>query len=222
MELSKLTLLCQSVSDQKSFYENILGLQTSTPNDKTLIVQCGNSELVFEELKGEFTPYHFAFNIPENLHEQALEWLSGKVDLFDYKGDRVVHFANWDAHAIYFTDADGNILEFIARHTLSNASEEPFHPRLITELSEIGAPTDRLPELRKELKELTGLSEYSDFSDSFTAVGDAHGLIILVPTDRNWMPTEIPSKPAPFNLEINSGQQKQTIQFDGHKFAETN
>ena len=222
MKISKLSLRCRSIGDQKSFYEDTLGLQTSTPNQKTLIVSCGISELVFEESSGDFTPYHFAFNIPENQHQQALEWLSEKVDLFDYKGDRVVHFANWDAHAIYFADADGNILEFIARHTLDNASSESFHPSLMTEISEIGAPTGNLPELRKELKELTGLSEYSDFSDSFTAIGDARGLIILVPTDRNWMPTEIPSKPAPFTLELKTNGKSQSIFFDGHKFAKTN
>jgi catechol-2,3-dioxygenase len=200
-------------------------MQCSLISETQLEVSCGNSKLTFELTHGDFIPYHFAFNIPENQHRDALKWLQKRVKMFEYENDPIIPFDNWNAHSMYFADADGNVVEFIARHTLDNATTEDFHPKLITEISEIGAPCENVPDLRENLKSLTGLSEYENFSDSFTAMGNARGLIILVPNDRNWLPTDIPSKPAPFQLEFHNdtaSNEQQVIRFDNHRFVKAN
>lgn len=201
MKINKLKLFARSIKAQRLFYEQVLGFDCHENTPGKLVVKTGASELIFSQ-NADYTPYHFAFNIPENQLKEAESWISKKVDLFEYKGDRVIYFKNWDAHAIYFEDADGNVLEFIARHTLPNQSDKPFGSDSILEICEIGIPADNLPAMRSHIKQLTSLTEYSGFSDAFTALGDAHGLLILVPTGRNWLPTEKPSIPAPFTVEI--------------------
>jgi hypothetical protein len=71
--------------------------------------------------------YHFAFNIPENQIRSAKEWLMPRTVLLkDEQGNDYFQHSGWNSEAVYFKDPAGNILEFIARHDLSNAVDGDF------------------------------------------------------------------------------------------------
>lgn len=61
-------------------------------------------------------------------------------------GEDEAHFSFWPAHACYFEDLAGNIVELIARHNENPTSESPFTISSILNISETslvvkGAPT---------------------------------------------------------------------------------
>ncbi|HEX8220441.1 MAG TPA: hypothetical protein VF914_14690 [Chloroflexia bacterium] len=189
MKLSCLELQTTDVRLQHRFYQDVLQLPTSA-TDGTLSVQVGSSQLVFSQ--GQLAPgqaYHFALNIPENRFEEARSWIAGRARLLrSNAGEDSFSFANWNAHATYFRDPAGNILEFIARHDLTNASDLPFDEQGILSISEIGLATDDVKSTVETLR-ARGLPVYDgEGSDTFTAVGDEHGLFIVVKRGRTWFP----------------------------------
>ncbi len=118
----------------------------------------------------------------------------------------VVHFAHWDAHAVFFRDPAGNILEHIARHTLDNATPGPFSSRDIYCCSEIALVLDEedlRPPADRIGKEI-GVSRYRTSSSSFVALGDENGLVLIMKKgislrgDADIYPTEVDiDSPAP-------------------------
>lgn len=81
----------------------------------------------------------YALGVPGHRFAEAAHWLENRVPLLADQNGRVeFFFEQWNAHAIYFRDADGNIGELIARHNLETNSEEPFGARSLLGVSEIG------------------------------------------------------------------------------------
>lgn len=189
MKISQLELQTNNLGSQEQFYRDILHLPT-VASDGALLVQVGSTQLVFRQAEMEpGQAYHFAFNIPENRFEEARTWLAGRVPLLESNtGEDSFNFANWNAHATYFRDPAGNILELIARHGLNNASDLPFDARGLLCISEIGLTSDDVKHIVGSLQGL-GLPIYDgEGSDNFTAVGDEHGLFIVVKRGRTWFP----------------------------------
>lgn len=205
MRIRELEIYSKSPQRLRAFYEETLGLNCAFEHE-TLEVSCGESVLKFGLT--ESTPvYHFAFNIPENQMSQAIEWLEERVGIIPgLQGEVPVDFRNWNSHAVYFEDPDGNILELIARHDLDNSSSEPFSSSSILNISEIaicGAPIKQsFDEAAKHL----GISKYSGDFESFCAAGDEEGLFIMVPTGRNWYPTKIKSEPSRFQALLSNNE----------------
>jgi catechol-2,3-dioxygenase len=116
-----------------------LGFEVVTKSQQEVTFKVGTSLLRFTENLALETKYHFAFNIPSNQVESALEWLNKKVDIIlDADKQSITQFEDWNAQAIYFYDNNGNILEFIARRDLKDNSSEDFSRNLIRCISEIG------------------------------------------------------------------------------------
>ncbi len=211
-------LILQSAKREKlaSFYSDTLHLPVEH-TDKNIRIGAGISELVVEDaLPGTFPFYHFAFTIPSNKIEEAREWLKPRVDLLwleDYKSE-VADFINWQAKSVYFFDPAGNIVEFIARFDLNNATEAPFDSKQILSISETGLvfPGEKLDEKTQELIEQFGLSYFNKQPPlpQFKALGNDEGLFIIVPSQRNWYPTDRPSGIFPMEIEFsNDGQDYQ-------------
>jgi catechol-2,3-dioxygenase len=133
-------------------------------------------------------PQHFAINIPENQIEQARAWLTGRVPVLELNGESIFHFDAWNAHAVYFRDPAGSIVELIARHTLENARDEAFSAASWLSISEIGIAADDVLLAAERLQKEYALPFYHTPSESFTALGDEDGLLILVPAGREWYP----------------------------------
>jgi catechol-2,3-dioxygenase len=184
----------------RDFYGRTLGLPFVADDADSISFRAGHTVLTFENVEearhgvpGRPNPfYHFAFNIPENRLAEALEWLRPRTPIVrKADGSEVFHFDAWNAHAFYFLDLAGNIVEFIARHTLRNASTTPFAPDSIGDVSEIGLVVPDVPAAVRMTADALGAAPYLNrISDEFAAVGDERGLFILVKTGRLWFPLE--------------------------------
>ena len=203
MNIQKLELLAVDLQGQKEFYANILELPTQL-SSSGLFVEAGATELLFRQAPADFDgAYHFAFNIPENQFLEAKVWLTGRISLLhDKNGEEEFGSNRWNSDSVYFLDAAGNILEFIARHTLQSAAEGHFDSRQILNISEIGLPSEDVIELANELCTRLGISVYKqEPNESFTPVGDENGLLILPVKDRIWMPDSgVPAKLLPVRV----------------------
>jgi hypothetical protein len=203
MNIRRLELLTLDLGAQKHFYENILELPVKL-SSSNLEVKVGATELVFTQAANNFDGgYHFAFNIPENQFQAAKKWISERILLLgDETGKDEFHSENWNSDSVYFKDAAGNVLEFIARHDLKNAAAESFDGRQILNVSEIGLPSENVIELANELCTTLNLSVFQQQpNETFTPVGDDNGLFILPIKDRIWIPNSgVPARLLPVKV----------------------
>ena len=199
MHIRELTIKTSNLQELYEFYAEVLSLEVEdeSPNDGQLIINVGNSVLIFEESNSIRNPvYHFAFNIPSNKIEEAHEWLKDKVNLIwlsDYNSN-IAEFKGWKARSLYFYDPAGNIVEFIARTDLNDHSSAPFSELQIRNISEVGIvfPSNSYGDHVKDLLGKFGLSWFGKQPpmEQFCAVGDDEGLFIVVPENRAWYPTQ--------------------------------
>jgi catechol-2,3-dioxygenase len=179
------------LAEQRAFWSQTLGLPAAGEPDGTVTVRAGASTLRLEpDPTGPGSPLHFAFNIPENRYADAVAWVREVTEPVLRDGRAEIPFPHWNADAVYFLDPDGNVLELIARHDLSNAAEPPFGPDALLEISEVGIPVPEVDPALRYLEERLGLRQYSGDRERFAAIGDEHGLFIVVPERRAWFPTD--------------------------------
>lgn len=204
MNITYLELSAKDLPAQRDFYANILELPV-TLDSATLVVQAGKTVLRFTQAPSEFMgAYHFAFNIPENQYQSAKQWITRKLSLLqDKSGTEDFYSQGWNSTSLYFLDAAGNILEFIARHNLQNAATDEFNSSRILNVSEIGLPSEDIIALADQL--CTGLDLFvfkQEPNETFTPVGDDEGLLILPVKDRIWMPDSgVPAKLLPVKVK---------------------
>lgn len=200
MNIATLELLTADLQSQKDFYTSILELPAEL-NTSGLHIQAGATEIVFTQAPHNFDgAYHFAFNIPQNQYQAAKRWITSRVPLLKDKDSREdFHSNTWNSDSVYFLDAAGNVLEFIARHNLNNPAEDEFNASYILNVSEIGLPSENVIALANELCSKLGLSVYKqEPNETFTPVGDENGLFILPIKNRIWMPDSgVPAKMLP-------------------------
>ncbi|MFH7015421.1 VOC family protein [Flavobacterium sp. FlaQc-47] len=211
MKLEHIQIQTNNIQNTINFYQDILELPIIEKSENSVTIQAGNSVLEFiENLKFD-SIYHFAFNIPENKLDEAINWCKSKVNLIFIEDEKVItNFENWNANAIYFYDNNGNLLEFIARHDLNNAQTQEFSSKAILNISEIGIVNENPLELGNQLIEKHGFEFFSKNanSDFFAAIGDNEGLLIMVQPGRNWYPTQTPSKSNKTEVKIeNNGTE---------------
>ncbi|HEX7902263.1 MAG TPA: hypothetical protein VF487_00190 [Chitinophagaceae bacterium] len=217
MLIQQLAIQTSQITELDFFYREILQLQVINFRDEKIIIHTAQSRLVFTTAHKSEPVYHFAFTIPANKIEEAKKWLENKVSLLwmeDYKGD-IADFVNWKAKSIYFYDPAGNIVEFIARFDLDNASTEPFSSAQLLSISEAGLvfPAKQLDSKTNMLLTQYPLTYFDKQPPlpQFKAVGDEEGLFVIVPEHRNWFPTTMPS--GIFPLEVNFMQQGKSYTF---------
>lgn len=228
MRIQELTLYGIDLEELQRFYCAVLGMREIEPYwTGRLMVQAGETRLAFVSATQEVKPrYHFAFDVHPDRLEEAVRWLRERGGLLTSKdGESRFHSEMWNADNVYFSDPEGNILELIARHTLalenatsrSQADDErrrlanrPFSVLEIVAVTEIGLATDTVVDTVGALIErMPGLKTYSgEGSDTFTAVGDVHGLFIIVRRGRIWFPdTGVPADFVPIEalVELENG-----------------
>jgi len=211
MKIKKLNLQTAYLKTLQEFYSSVLELPVQQIDEKTIQIKIGDSDLIFAEATTAEPFYHYAINIPSNKIEEAKTWLSNKVKLLwmeDYKNE-IADFVNWHAKSVYFYDPAGNIVELIARFDLDNAINEPFSSHQFLSLNEVGLvfPNENF---EKEVVSLENSYSLSYFDKQpplpkFRAVGDDHGLFVIVPEHRNWYPTDKPSEIFPMIVEFENG-----------------
>jgi len=203
MNIRYLELSAKDLPGQRDFYANILGLPVQL-DSAALDVQVGETNVRFTQAPSEFKgAYHFAFDIPRNQYLESKRWITSRLALLhDKTGKEDFESSNWASTSLYFLDAAGNILEFIARQNLENDVEGEFTSAQILNVSEIGLPSEDVIELAEKLCRQLGLSVFKqEPNESFTPVGDDNGLFILPAKDRIWMPDSgVPAKLLPVRV----------------------
>jgi len=210
MNIMRLELLAADLQAQRDFYTDVLDVPVKLTSSG-LEVKAGRTDLLFTQAPPDVEgAYHFAFNIPENQFRSSKEWLSSRIPLLrDESGTDEFPSESWNSDSIYFKDAAGNVLEFIARHNLKNAVDGDFDSKQILDVSEIGLPSEDVMRLADDLCTRLGLSVFMQQpNENFTPVGDDNGLFILPARDRIWKPDSgVPAKllPVKVNGEANGG-----------------
>lgn len=191
MVIQSLELQADGLDALKAFYIDKLGLSGGL-GDGRLAIQAGSTQLIFLR-GGAAGANHFAFNIPENRIDDAADWLEslGIRLIPDASESRTHEFLSWNADAVYFLDPARNVVELIARHELPNSvdPDAPFTPAEILCVSEIGLATTDVLAKASSLADDFGLPAYREGDETFSPMGDANGLIIVVPVGRAWYPT---------------------------------
>jgi catechol-2,3-dioxygenase len=190
MKIKSLKLWATQLDELAAFYRDTLGLIVSARQNR-FEAYVGYTRLAFHQAEtAEGGLYHFAINIPENQFDEGKAWLAQHVPLIqDRNGADTFDFLSWNAHACYCYDPAGNIVELIARHSLDCATTEPFSPRSLLGVSEMGLVTDDVRGSANQLSQKFGLGVYDGAgSDVFAAIGDEQGLFIVVKRGREWYP----------------------------------
>jgi len=139
MEIKSLTLHSNNLLATKEFYTKTLGFTLVDEDENNFQINVGTSMLTFTNQDSYKNPfYHFAFNIPSNKYSEAKQWTKDRINLLTENGEDEVEFSHLPAHAFYFYDPSGNIVEFIARYGINQNSDLPFTHGSILNISEIG------------------------------------------------------------------------------------
>lgn len=210
MKIKQVHLHTSCLANLEKFYVQKLGFEKVNEDLNSFTIQTGKSQLCFSS-SVENAFYHFAFNIPENQLEMAIKYLKNKqIELLKYNDKEVLDFPNWNAHAIYFFDVAGNIVEFIARHDLNNFSNIVFDTSCITEISEVGFPVPSIQTFYEKIQKNWDIPVYSHASnlETFCAIGNPEGLFIIVSLEKQWLPTTKACAIFPIEVVIESTKNK--------------
>jgi len=214
MRIRKVRLWCGDLAAAQAFYGELIRLPVASQSADSLSFQTGESELNFCLAKTAPAEYHFAWNIPPNQIQSAREFLMRMVP---EATDGVIHtFESWNAEAIYFRDPFGNIAEFIARHDLEVQDHEPFDGCAVLEISEVGIVTSHVRSTVDRLVQTFELDLFRtcDRSDDFQAVGDDHGLFIVVREDRPWFSSELKARSTQVEMTITGAKSGRFVSTD--------
>lgn len=208
MRIRAITLHFREPEAFLDFYIDKLGLQS----DGGRII--AGETRVKSQLSSQSHYYHFAFNIPQNKIAASIDFLEEKgLEIIRFQGKKIVEFPNWNARSVYFFDSVGNVVEFIARRDLDNASEGKFSSTDILSMSEIGMPSKSVKSSFLELQEKTSVPQYDGNLKTFCAAGNPEGLFIITHCDRDWFPTNKPSLTAPFEGVFEVEGENYNIEF---------
>ncbi len=162
----------------------------------------GASRVRFEP--GPAVCSHFAVNVGH--FGDAVDWARGQAELIEDD----VPFEAWRARAAYYFDPVGNLVELIAR-------ERAPGEELLLEVSEVGVPVADVGAAVDFLEAELDLPHFSGDRVNFSAVGDDHGLFIVVPVGRAWLFTDRPASDAPVRVTIEgSAASELRIPGSGH------
>jgi catechol 2,3-dioxygenase-like lactoylglutathione lyase family enzyme len=193
MEIKSLILKTKNVKEMKKFYLDSLGFPLIKEGENSFRIAIGSSELEFTSDNAEGKPYyHFAFNIQANKFDEAKSWVREKVSLNTEDGKDEADFSHLPAHALYFYDPAGNIVELISRHSISDEGKESFSAdKSVLNISEIGLTVDDAIDAGERLIDI-GIHERDNYplsSTSLNFMGDnSKGIfIILTPPERRWI-----------------------------------
>ena len=216
MEIEAIEINTDDLYETEKFYSEKMGFKLLRKDDDSISFEVGSSVLSFVKSKNIQPNYHFAMNIPKNKLEEAIHWTSVRFELIVNDEKEIVsNFESWNAKAIYFFDNNDNILEFIARYDLNNASDQNFSSASILSISEIGIVVDDPLSKASELHESINLEYFdkSKKSETFVGLGDDDGLLIFVQKNRKWFPTQKVAIKHAVKIQIRTNGIQSEIEF---------
>lgn len=216
MIIQHLVLNTSVLSEQKQFYCQLLGMKLIEETAISFTVQAGYTKLTFNH-SNERSIYHFAFNIEENKLVDAVNYLKERTPLLSDGKDEVFHFQEWNAHACYIYDAEGNIVEFIARHNLASQSAGPFSIENLLGISELGLPVENVADTVGYCTKELDLAPWRGNGTTFQPIGDEQGMFIAAAVDRAWFPTNEQARITPFVITI-AGKLNKKVVIPGYPY----
>lgn len=213
MDIRQVQLATRSLADTARFYER-LGCSVEIV-DATARIMVGSTLLVFRELPEMTGALHLAITIPTGAFDAAKAWIAGlttvlgTADQDEFEGP-----PNWNSRSVYFEGPDQQLLELIERRDLESGARRAGDGSgtgtgavvPLVSVSEVGVPVPDVLGAASALRR-AGLEPYANPpGESFAAVGDVDGLVILVSPDRRWFPTgdRSPSS-APVVIDVGLG-----------------
>jgi catechol 2,3-dioxygenase-like lactoylglutathione lyase family enzyme len=223
MRIRALTLVTDDLAGQSTFWGGTLGLPVADTRG-SVEVSLRRSTLRFEEAPaGSDSRYHFAINIPPGSIEDAAAWVEERHELLAFHGDPDVEEGativrtDRGAAALYFLDAGGNVVELIANDHLDCRPEGAFGPHSLFEVAEIGLATADTEGTRNVIQETLSADVLWGGQEGWllTAIGDDHGVVIVAPVGRGWIPVGLPARPLPTTIVADAPQTRQLILPEG-------
>jgi len=205
MEIERIIIFSSGIENQYQFYCNQLMLECVEKNEDFFCVKIGSSLLQIQKgARHISTCYHLAFNIEPSLFLESATFLQHKnISLLNNENKILIDFPDWNARSIYFKDADGNILECIARFNLPHQSfNRLFGAGDFLCISEIGIPVNDISEFLLSVQSKTSIEIWKSYGQWFCAAGDEKGLLIIVPEKHKWFPTNIEAVQLPAQICI--------------------
>ncbi|MBT1670221.1 hypothetical protein KK092_12600 [Curtobacterium flaccumfaciens pv. flaccumfaciens] len=192
MDIRQVQLATRSLADTARFYER-LGCSVEIV-DTTVRIVVGSTLLVFRELPEMTGALHLAITIPTGTFDAAKAWIAGLTTVLGTDDqDEFEGPPNWNSRSVYFEGPDQQLLELIERRDLESGARrvgvgtDAGVP--LVSVSEVGVPVPDVLGAASALRR-AGLEPYANPpAESFAAVGDVDGLVILVSPDRRWFPT---------------------------------
>lgn len=191
MTIKEVHLYTNDINSTKYFYDEIMSFKISEQTNDSFGFKAGDSQVIFHEIKNEKPVYHFAFHIPNNKLQEALEWVSERTSVLPFSVESVTaDFKNWNAKSFYFHDNNQNILELITHYDRKIESEKPFSAQSIEMLIEIGIPSKDVLATCKELSLKYGIDYFSKgpVTNDFAVMGNDRGMLIISKVDGTWLP----------------------------------
>jgi catechol 2,3-dioxygenase-like lactoylglutathione lyase family enzyme len=208
MRISQLTVLSADSSAQADFWGKRLGLPVREVGS-AVEVAFRRSTIRFEPADGgSDARYHFAIKVSPGSIEEAAAWLGERHELLEFHGDpaveegaTIVH-GDSGASAFYFLDAGGNVVELISNPRVDDDPDARFGPDSLLEVAEIGLATADTGATRSAVEEVFGAVVLWGGHDEsgLTAIGDDHGVVIVAPVGRGWIPVGLPARPLPTTI----------------------
>jgi catechol 2,3-dioxygenase-like lactoylglutathione lyase family enzyme len=218
MRILELTIATGDLAAQARFWGGTLGLPTRG-GDRVLEVRLRESVIRFEQAPADVDArYHFAINIPRGQIGEAAAWIGERHELLAFHADPDVEEGativrtDRGADCLYLLDAGGNVIELIANDHLDTASVRPFGPDALLEIAEIGiAAADTLATSRAVQSTLSADVLWGGRPGwLLTAIGDDHGVVIVAPLGRGWIPIGLPARPLPTTI-VATGPAAQAV-----------
>lgn len=217
MRIQRLQIYSDNIKEQLRFYRDELNLKITDYSEDFFEVQTGYSTIKFQQ-KENAKPYHIAFHIPDNQHNEALKWAKERVAVLEGNGQEIVDFTAWNAKSLYFYDEDKNIIEFIARESFCKPESDLFSEKSILGISEVGLVTEDIQEKFNSLNTKCGLEKYDGDFERFCAIGDDEGLLITINNKlKDWFPTDDSAYKSEFEIGFTHKGKKHSLIFENDK-----
>ncbi|MEJ6528601.1 VOC family protein [Exiguobacterium sp. USCH10] len=209
MRITETTLYTNRLDEMKRFYTEKLGLSVVEEDSTSFRINLSEDALVFQEAAtNQKRQYHFAINIPANRLKEAKRWIKSRVSLLSEDGEDEIYFEGIDASSLYFYDADENVVELIARHSINPESEaEEFTHHDFLGIGEMSLTAVDPLHVAQELANIEIHRRDGNAIDerhlNFLGAPNSDTYILLVPPGRVWLFSPKLSIPSPIQMTIN-------------------
>ncbi|MCT4784792.1 glyoxalase [Exiguobacterium aestuarii] len=209
MKITETRLYTNRLNEMKRFYTERLGLSVIEEDSTSFRINLGEDALVFQEATtNQERQYHFAINIPANRFKEAKEWIKSRVSLLSEDGEDEIYFEGIDASSLYFYDADENVVELIARHSINVVSDtDVFSTDDFLGIGEMSLTAINPLHVAQELANIEIHRRDGNPIDerhlNFLGAPNSDAYILLVPEGRVWLFSPKLSIQSPIQMTIN-------------------